>query len=252
MKNDAHQYLNPPVVEVAITFEFMPSNETLKWSKETGNEFVDKFSELPKRGYAIRQSVPTPTTSKDGIPEFKLPSVTFSEVCCQSNDMTRILGVGENYLTCHILRNESIYPHYSEVKEMICRYLPEYQIFWKSGILKKIGLSYIDEVIIPKTDIDLDEYFQFGISGNSNLGKLEYFDTTLHFPSKSEYGIDLKFQFRCTTGEINNYSYFHIFWNCIKNICDPNKFDKELDDVHIYIRSLFEKSLTDKCKKLFN
>jgi uncharacterized protein (TIGR04255 family) len=243
-------YKKPPVVEVIITYRFIPSSETPEWGLETGDAFIKQFPELPVPMRNIAQHVRQTFEIKDAKSQFELMPSIIAEVAAQNDNKTDILGVGENYLTYHKLRVGENYPRYSQVKSKINQYLPTYCDFWKSSVIQTVVLSYLDIVEVPEIDADIEKYFRLGLEHNVKYGKLKNFDVTLNYQIESNLELTVQFK-RLVFLEPGN-SQFYIFWHCIKNISGQDNYEQELDGVHEYVRKFFEDGLTEECKKLFN
>ncbi|MDR2170542.1 MAG: TIGR04255 family protein [Planctomycetaceae bacterium] len=238
------KYKNPPVVEVASICGFNLSNESPQWNKELGDKFIEQFPEFKIRNYGNRMGQIRDDYTAEQI----------GEVWGRSDDMSRSLTVAKNYVRCHRSRDRHIYPRYSDVREMVCQYVAEYQKYLKADIIKSVGLLYLDVISIPTVDFKFNEYFQFGFYYDKGVHeRLSNFYIGLDFNSKEEYGIDLNLRIsQLPKGANETSNTLQLNWFCMKNIRDTSNYIVELDDVHTFLLDMFENNLTDKCKKLFN
>ncbi|GHT37617.1 hypothetical protein FACS189427_10800 [Planctomycetales bacterium] len=249
-------YAKPPVVEVALTFNFEPSDETPGWSEGIGSEFVkvvQSFSNYPKQGKVINQNIQVISDIKNGVSYANMPRHMVKEVNVKNNEETEILGVGKNYLTFHKIRSGIDHPRYLPVAEKFFEYLPHYRNFWKPKRIQNIVLSYVNIIEIPEVEFDIDKYFILGVQFPDEMGKISQFETHLIFQPEMECGIglDLRFSKVPITIPNQNKTLFYLFGNYYKTVCDETQLNVEAEKIHQYARQFFDKCLTDECTKLF-
>jgi uncharacterized protein (TIGR04255 family) len=245
------RYSKPPVVEVALTFNFKPSSKTPNWDEASGTDFIGGIVGFKKQRQILDQNIQIISNIKTGATYTNTPQHTIREINASICGETEILGVGKNYLTYHKIRRSDDYPHYTPVAEKIFEYLPQYRNFWKPEKIQNVVLSYVDIVVIPETEPDLDTYFNVGVKFPRGLGKIDQFETHLVFPPQGECNAGLDLHFSKVSYSDSQKSCFHLFWNCFKNVCDESHLKQEVEEAHQYASIFFEEGVTDKCKNLF-
>ncbi|MDR1290900.1 MAG: TIGR04255 family protein [Planctomycetaceae bacterium] len=249
------QYRNPPVVEVGIFFDFYPSEKTPQWNEETAKAFFQhqeiekEFSnveEIYKQQFYIKSNLQDKTASTTVF------TPTIDEILARDKKSS-MLSLGKNQLAYRLGRKDNEFPHYNAVEQSIFEILPIYNEFWKPERITNISLSYVDIVKIPEQRIDLDEYFLLNVSFPEAMGETNFVEGRVVF--SDEYGYK-DVMFRSKPSENKSDGTFQFFWTARqqldKEAQNKNEIKNVMEKLHEGLRDSFERSFTDKCKKLFD
>jgi uncharacterized protein (TIGR04255 family) len=247
------QYRNPPVVEVGIFFDFYPSAETPQWNEETAKAFFQhqeiekEFSnveEIYKQQFYIKSNLQDKTASATVF------TPTINEMLARDKKSS-ILSIGKNQLVYRLGRKDNEFPRYNAVEQAIFEILPIYNAFWKPERITNISLSYIDVVKIPEPRIEPNDYFLLNVSYPDEMGDTSFMEGRVVFSDAWGYKDVL---FRSTSPE-NKDIAFRFFWTARhqldKDTQNENEIKSVMEKLHKGLRDSFERSFTDRCKKLF-
>jgi uncharacterized protein (TIGR04255 family) len=157
---------NPPVVEVLLAVEFVPSTDKSNaWSKELAEryfeEYTDEFTEFELQH---SQSVQV-EHSKNCLPKVHVPKPVLERVRAFDKSRTRGLQIAHNRIVYNSLTPGLGYPGYetlyAEAAKRFSRFL---SVFRPQSILSA-SICYVDVINIPlnnRTSLNIEDYFKIG------------------------------------------------------------------------------------------
>ncbi|MUG97107.1 TIGR04255 family protein [Scytonema sp. UIC 10036] len=149
------QYRNPPIEEAVCEFRFAPGSA---WNFTVPGLFYEKIKDFytgePRQQNLVAaefQTSPQPQNSEIRVRQ------TVNKILFPSANTTRLVGVGPDILSIHILRP---YEGWDEFRGRISQALDVYLEVIKPVGVKRTALRYINRIVLPeKQNIDLSQYF---------------------------------------------------------------------------------------------
>jgi uncharacterized protein (TIGR04255 family) len=240
------KYKNPPLLEVICEFVF-PNDGGIDFEK-IDSSFTDRVkNEFPIRRERKDKSYIIEKTDNDLDPKISRMPTLIQYVDSKENLMAQI---GNNLLAVNHLKP---YNSWEDFSPIVLKNLNIYKECSNKLFIERVTFRYINKIEIPVEELKISDYFNYAITiptGISNtIGNLmiqteniyeenEILGVTLHtIPSQTKEKASFIFDISYTSANHNNidFSKIHIWLN---------KAHKILNDV-------FEKSLSEKCKKLF-
>lgn len=245
------QYRNPPIEEAVCEFRFVPGPT---WNLTVPGLFYERVSNSypgePQQQNLIAAEVqvnPQPSspeiTVKQGVNKLLFPS----------KDSKRLVGVGPDLLSVHILRP---YKGWDEFRQRINEALKAYQEVAKPVGVRRIALRYINRIVIPTDQsIDLSEYFT--ISPQMPDG---FPDRMTAFLTRVESGyedlpIKLVLTFSDVIAPAEQAEFIldlEIFQDWIHKTALLEEVLPHLDELKQRERKAFEDLITDRARELFD
>lgn len=143
------QYKNPPITEAVCDFHFTP---TETWDAVAPARFYD----LVKHRYGGRPVNVIPEAAMaagqlklqipPSIGRIRIPSLTGRE----------LLTLGPDLMSVNVLRP---YPGWEVFRDRVAEALEAYKTFSRPTTVRRIGLRYLNEIVIPQERATLTEYF---------------------------------------------------------------------------------------------
>ena len=190
-KNVPFELTTPPVVEVAVTTHFLPSDNAPFWNRDTAFDFLDgddwAFSNEEGQELRIEHKITLPnlkamSKEAEGKLEHRLMNVLRHD-----NEKIFSLEIGQDYFTLTFHRKGEEYPGFSQIMEKWSQVFCRYRSFFQPEFVSRLLLMYVDNVpLIPDKEgkIELEEYFHF---------RPEYLDdkfgSCVHFEQKALFEI---------------------------------------------------------------
>jgi uncharacterized protein (TIGR04255 family) len=241
----SRNYQQPPLIEALCEFQF--TSENWDWT-------------IPGLVY---QKIQTPYSIKRQMKmvEFELQTKSSGINPRVRDDVDRmqfltpdeksLVQVGQNMLAINFLRP---YPKWGSFRERIAEMLGIYKDIAQPAAIKRIGLRYINQIEIPASVFNLNNYFnlqpklpaqipnQFGsvfmrveipYQKDNGVLVLIFASTPSALPDISSFILDLDF---ATSGEHN---------------CQFDNYQDWIDKAHNYVETAFESCVTDQARQLF-
>jgi uncharacterized protein (TIGR04255 family) len=150
-----HQYRNPPIEEAVCEFRFAPGPA---WNLTVPGLFYEKVKDSytgePRQQNLIATEIQPghePTNSEIKVRQEMI------KLLIPSSDNQRLVGVGPDVLSVHVLRP---YKGWDEFSQRIDQVFEDYTEVAKPIGINRIALRYINRIVIPSTQpIELIEYF---------------------------------------------------------------------------------------------
>jgi len=250
-----HRYKNPPIEEAVCEFRFRPGQDwdlTIpgKLQAEMGEEYTGKPQEQRVIDFSLQsQGNQHPSVSyEEGL----------SKVQLVTSDGKRKVGVGRDVLSIHMLhpyQNPS-HPERSGWDEFQPRISKALDAYWKvaqpNGV-NRVGIRYINKIIVPQSKVEVEEYFKCALPNVSGLP-----DRLNNFMSRVEYAYPDGVRLLLSQGS-SNVPHGHVgflldldvIWEHTEPVAQEEAL-KIADDLRNRERAAFETVITDKARKLFD
>lgn len=257
------EFRTPPVVETWISFDFHP-NEAKRGSNLAKNlptvqEHVRQYAaELPKLEAIHEKQIQVQETSPTDLPKVVAQDVRLQSVRLTNEARSRVLGLGDDQLSYHVLKTDAGYPGYTTVRTEAQQKLEDYvRVFQPSGV-KNATLHYLDIIDIP-----------FPVGKTINLA--DYFVTATDLPEQP-FGLTSAFSFqfqllcpvdpgplllqlqRIPAASEERVLRFRMEWHKLSTDVNTLEFAeiwRRLDVAHRYLTECFQASLRPRTIELF-
>ncbi len=239
------KYKNPPVVEALCEIFFDGS----QWDSTLPGLFFDRIkNEYPKKKELEQIGVEV-NVSKDVQGSRVLRGN--QRIQFMKNDGSQLVQVERDLLVVNQLRP---YPRFEDWKPKIDAMLAIYKELAKPNSIKRIGVRYINRVVIPSDKFKMEDYFCLYPEVPQSLGAMHgKFMMRLEIPPKHK-GHLLVITFATTPIESPEVSaeMFDLYNICtMAHPSSPEQVDKCIMEAHENIEMAFENSITNKTRALF-
>ena len=237
------RYKNPPVVEALCEIYFDES----KWDGTLPGLFFERIREsYPKKREwrQIRVSVSKETTETRVQPGER-------RIQFLKEDGSRLIQIEKNLLVINQLKP---YPSFEDWKPVVHKMLKHYSEIAQPKGIKRMGVRYINRIIIPAVKFKMEDYFSLYPEVPESLGAMHRkFMMRLEIPAQHK-AHRLMVTFGTAPPELPETSaemldIYDIF-------ASPKPFptediDKHVIEAHENIERAFENSITSKARELF-
>ncbi|MDP2929843.1 MAG: TIGR04255 family protein [Candidatus Omnitrophota bacterium] len=239
------KYKNPPVVEALCEIFFDGS----QWDSTLPGLFFDRI----KNNYPKKKEL-----DQIGVEVNVFKNIQGSRVFRGNqriqfikNDGSQLVQVEKDLLVVNQLRP---YPRFEYWKPTIDAMLAIYKELAMPNSIKRIGIRYINRVVIPSDKFKMEDYFCLYPKVPQSLGAAHgKFMMRLEIPPKNK-GHMLVVTFGTAPAESFEISaeMFDLYDICaISPSLSLEQVDKCIMEAHENIETAFEKSITDKARVLF-
>ncbi len=148
------EFKTPPVVETWISFDFHP-NENKRGSNLAQNlpivqQYVRQYSvELPKLEAIHARQIQVQETSPTDLPKVVSQEVRLQSVRLTNEARSRMLQLGDDLLSYHVLKTDEGYPGYTTVRGEAQQKLEDYVRVFQPCSVGTATLHYLDIIDIP-------------------------------------------------------------------------------------------------------
>lgn len=239
------KYNNPPVVEALCEIFFDGS----QWDSTLPGLFFDRVkNDYPKKKELEQIGVEV-NVYKDAQGSRVLRGN--QRIQFIKNDGSQLVQVEKDLLVVNQLRP---YPKFEDWKPKIDAMLAIYKELAKPNSIKRIGVRYINRVVIPSGKFKMEDYFCLYPKVPQSLGAMHgKFMMRLEIPPKNK-GHFLVITFGTAPAESPEISaaMFDLY-----NICNMPasaslvQIDERITEAHENIEMAFENSITDRTRTLF-
>lgn len=240
------KYAKPPVIEVSCEFLFNvkdPNDLTVP------GRFYD--SENIKENYPIKEELQEIIIGF-GVNPTEIPQKLHRKILgmqYKSQNGKVIIRVSPNFVSIHHLTPYSSWENFSlHIKQGF----KTFQKVVEPISLERVGLRYIDKIEIPSPSFELEEYFLIYPKIPEKF-KLDNFFLRLEIPFNGGRDLLIIMMYKQPLREAEK-TLIILDWDYI--LIQPSQipFEKILDwveEAHKKIIDIFESSITDKCRQLF-
>ena len=241
------RYRKPPVVEVLCEIYFAEST----WDDTIPGSFFERvrkdFPNKRQREVQKAQVAFGPSEATVGVQHLP-PWMQFV-----SKDGDRMVQIAENLLVVNQLRP---YPHFEKWESVVHQVVEIYRELAQPAKLARLGLRYINRVVIPDARVKMEDFFTIYPNLPSALGDTHGSFLVRVEVSRSEQRHTVLITFG-TDPHHQPAKDEHVFMLDLYDIC---QLDEPLDDVdlkneiehaHTNVVMGFEDSITDRLRTLF-
>jgi len=240
------KYRRPPIVEALCELYF----EGSVWDDTIPGQFYDQIKEdFPIKQQRENQEaqvvLSTAGEASAGVKRLP-PWMQFVTA-----DESRLIQIGQDVLVVNQLRP---YPHFEEWEPLIYSSLETYRKFANPKGIARLGLRYINRVVIPQTQIRMEDYFTVYPQLPKAMGDLHgRFMIRVDLPSQQgNHGVLITFGSAPAekAGEIAHLLDLYDIFKPEKSLAF-DAVDAQIKLAHQNIEAAFEGSITDKLRSLF-
>ncbi len=243
------KYLKSPIVEVVCEFRFNPNKE---WDFTYPGLLYERLKiDFPRKQAMKQIGISTlPDTKEPTIQQEITERIQFFR-----EDNSALVQIAPSFLSVNHL---SPYPTWKKFLPMVLENFKRYKEVTNPQLINRIGLRYINEIEIPiEGSLKMEDFFEF----YPHLGKglpQEHgpFMTGVHFFYESQRDT-LRLQIALTNAKKPKTAAFILDLDYF--LAEPTKVSMDIDKVtawlvtaHDRVEQIFEASITDKARKLFN
>lgn len=256
MPEERRRYKNPPIEEALCEFRFAPGQEwdlTLPGKLHTAIQL--EYPGKPRQQNVVEAIL----SSEPGQPTKMEMREGPTRVHLLTANGTRIVGIGQDVLSIHILRpyQDPQNPDNSGWAEFRPRIVKALESYWKvskpKGILR-IDIRYINKIVIPEKKATIEEYFNWQAPSRKGIPK-----NVKRFINRFEYQYEDDVLLRLTHASADRPSAesaafildLEVVWKT-ENAVDKATAIGKLEDLRAKERTAFEAIITDKTRSLFD
>ena len=250
-----HRYKNPPIEEALCEFRFKPGrdwNLTIPGKLQT--EFGDEYTGKPREHIVVEVGL----EAREGKPSNVRYGEGLARVQLVTKDGKRMVGVGRDVLSVHMLRpyQDSARTDGGGWDEFRPRISEALGAYWKVAEplgVDRIGIRYINQIIIPQKTVKVASYLKCALSEVSELPNL-----LKNFMSRVEYAYPDGVSLVLSQGSIDassDHVGFLLDLDVIWGSTEPVARDEALAkvrDLRGRERVAFETVITDKAREIFD
>jgi uncharacterized protein (TIGR04255 family) len=150
------RYKNPPIEEAICDIQFAPGTD---WDPTVPGRLFEKlkgtYNEKPRQQQFVEAKLQSATS--EGNPSVSLQHrFGKTRVQLSAENGTRLVGIGEDQLSIHMLRP---YTKWENFRPRIIEALNAYRDTVSPEGVNRIGLRYINRIVLPEENPELGDYF---------------------------------------------------------------------------------------------
>ncbi|RJO63687.1 MAG: TIGR04255 family protein [Myxococcales bacterium] len=253
---ERRRYKNPPIEEALCEFRFAPGQEwDLTMPGKLHNLMLEAYPGKPRQKNVVEATLaagqdktPDNITLKGGVERVQLLTM----------DGTRIVGVGKDVLSIHMLRPyQSLEaPEKGGWDEFYPRISSALKAYWDVAVpqgVQRIGIRFINKIVIPKRPMNVESYFNYVPPSSDGLPNEM---SSLFF--RSEYAYPDRVKLVLTYGSTDapdDSSAFLLDLDVIleaKEPLDQTTALEKANELRERERNAFEGFITDASRRLFD
>jgi uncharacterized protein (TIGR04255 family) len=254
------KFKKPPVVEVWIAFDFDPNERKREWDIDLVQQYVQRHaSELPKMEMTHEKELQFQETSPTSLPKVISQRLQLKQVRIFNDDKTRVLQIGDDQISYHLVASPKGYPGYDQVREETIGKLRDYLELFHPTAIRSAAIHYVDIIDIPRPPdgkIDVRDYFvAYADLPEEPFGTVADVVARFVVVCPSDKG-PMVLQIKTVTAPTeSNVIRFRMDWH--KQCTDINSLDlaevcRRLDVAHEYLSQCFLASLDQRTLALFD
>ena len=243
------KYRNPPIEEAVVEFRFVPGQEwdlTIPGKLHEHPDIKNRYPGKPRTqksleaAYRAEPDQPPNLAVREGIARIQLVDL----------DGRHLISLGADVLSVNILRP---YDGWGQFRPRIETALRAYLEVAKPTGVSRVGVRYINKILLPGNEIDIGTYFMSGFSSPPELPS-----KMVGFMSRVEYlyqdGVKLLLT-HATVDAPERYSAvlmdLDVIWEGAE-VKDLDRIMEIVDDLHEREGKAFEAIITDALREVFN
>lgn len=250
---ERRRYKNPPIEEALVEFRFEPSQEwDLTMPGRLHGELRDAYPGKPRQQNVVQASL---VAQQDQAPNFAVRE-GLGKVQLVTDDASRLVAIGPDVLSVHMLRpyqRDEEGSGWDEFRPRIVEALSSYWDVAEPSGVKRIGLRYINKVVIPESSVEVARYLKAAPPSVDGLpeqlggfvGRVEYI-----------YPDDVRLVVSHATveapeGQVAFLMDIDLIWQSDEAV-DKDVALTFADDLRARERDVFEALITDDARSLFD
>lgn len=251
--SDRHQYQNPPIKEAICRFRFESEQDwdpllPGRLQRALNDDYTGKAQE--QRSLSVRFDA-------YGKEPPNVNEVATTQLV--KEDGTRMVGVGHNVLSVHML-----YPYqdpgetedvgWEEFKDRISKALSAYWEEAKPSGVKKIGIRYANEIMIPQEEARVDDYIRDALPRlKEDLFRLAWFSCRIVYLYEDGARIFVRQKALEPIDEhVRILLDLNVVWESDDELISQGDAFAKAEDLRNRERTAFEAFITDKSRSLFD
>ncbi len=245
------RYRNPPIEEALCEFRFPPEQDwdpTIPGKLQT--EFGDEYTGKPREQRVVEVGL----AAQGGKPSNLRYGEGLARVQLITKDGKRMVGVGPDVLSVHMLRPyhdplRSDHSGWDEFQPRISAALDAYWELAKPIGVCRIGIRYINKIVIPPEAVNVGSYLRCALPEVSGLP-----DRLKNFVSQAEYAYPDGVHLILSQGPVSASNFLldlDVIWESTEPITRDEALTKA-GDLRTREREAFETVITDEARALFN
>lgn len=244
--NMIRKYKNPPVVEALCEFFF----DNSKWDSTIPGLFYEKIKNNYPKKKELEQIGVQVSVLKD-IHNFKTMRGE-KRIQFVKEDGSQLVQIEKDLL---VVNQFKPYPIFQDWKPVIDKMLNLYVEIAEPKGIKRIGVRYINQIVIPSLEFEIEEYFSIYPHVPHSLGAMHgKFMMRLEIPSKNE-GHNLIVTFGSAPpsspdSSVNMLDMYDVF--IAPQLLHAPDVNKYIIEAQKNVETAFENIITDKTRLLFN
>ncbi len=244
-----NKYKSPPIEEAVVEFRFVPGQEwdlTIPGKLHEHPDIKGQYQGKPRTQKLLEAAFQTePGRSpnlavREGVARIQLVD----------HDGRHLISLGSDVLSVSTLRP---YSGWEQFRPRIEAALSAYfQVAQPTGV-SRVGVRYINKIVLPGKEIDIGTYFRYGLPSVPELPS-----TIAGFLNRVEYLYDDAVKFLLTHATVDapeGQSAFVVDLDVIwegSGETDLESIMKVVDNLHEREGKAFEAIITDAARELFN
>ena len=246
---ERRKYKNPPIEEALVEFRFVPSQEwdlTIPGKLHQHPSIKDKYPGKPRQQKVVEAAL---QTGPQQPPSFAVRE-GMGRLQLLNDDGKRLLSLGPDVLSINVLRP---YDNWENFRPRVEAAITAYREVANPQAVARIGVRYINKIVLPGTEIDLGTYFRCGPPTAEDLPK-----RMGGFMSRVEYVYDDGVKLILTQASIEAPEASSAFLLDLDTIWEGTE-PLGLDDVMATVDLLheregfaFEATITEEARKVFD
>lgn len=240
------RYINPPIIEALCEFQF---DQASPWDLTLIGQVYDELKETFPKKQQLQITFAAATTSEVSEQIGTIPMIPLMRFL--DNDGRVLVQLGQNLLTVNHLRP---YTSWEDFFPLIEKVFNTYCEIAQPKSLQHIGVRYINRIDIPKSRINLEDYFKFRPLIPEDLPQdIGTFLIGVRLPSESSRDT-LHIQLATANPEVIDalsliLEISYIFSN--PGEVTLGSVLQRVDVAHKHVESAFESCLKEELKQLF-
>lgn len=253
--SDRRPYANPPIEEALCEFQFAAGEEwDLTMPGKLHTELAREYPAKPKQQRLARVDLEFEEGRAKGV---RLED-DVGKVLLRSEDRTRLVGVGQDTLSVHMLR-----PYqrvelrecagWGEFSDRINTALGAYWTVARPAGVQRVVVRYINKIVIPDTALEVGDYLRSVLPDIPGLP-----ETALDFASRVVYHLDEGVQLGLSQGGAHAAGGqqgvlldIDVSWES-SSYLDVEMAMAQAKALRDREREAFERVITDKARDLFD
>lgn len=246
----AHQYRNPPIVEAVCELGFSSASA---WNLSYPWLFHEKikhvYAGLPREQKLVGLEQSTQIVEPQERTPFKV--VEQSKIQFPLENGTGLVAVGPNLISSHVYKP---YPGWDVFRARFEEALRKYIEVANPDGVRRIGLRYINQLIIPGVQLDVASYFTIPPAGLTDDCTVDNFLSRNEYIYKDE---PIRAILNFARGEAPEGSSAYLLdidmvWQWPSEPLPLDSVMNKIDELRRRERVIFEHLITDKTRGLFD